>query len=170
MSLVFVYLLDDRISDLCQTFRFAFEVLHGNVECLFCQSILLFIAEFFFSERSFHSQCLEQFHLTTFVVVILDCIRATVPDHIYDIHTDTFAHQSVATLGVNNGTLLVHHVIVFQQTFTDTEVVFFHLLLCTFDRVGDHLVLDHFAFLETEFVHYAGNTVGREQTHQVIFQ
>ena len=170
MSLILVYLFDDRISDLCQTFRFAFEVFHGNVECLFCQCIFLLITEFFFGERSFHSQCLKQFHLTAFVVIVLDRIRAAVPDHINDIHTDTFTHQSVAAFGVNNGTLLVHYVVIFQQSFTDTEVVFFHLLLCTLDRVGDHLVLDHFAFLETEFVHYTGNTVGREQTHQVIFQ
>jgi len=76
----------------------------------------------------------------------------------------------MAAFRIDNRTLLVHHVVIFQQAFTDTEVVFFYLLLCTFDRVGNHLVLNHFTFLETEPVHYAGDTVGGEQTHQVVFQ
>jgi len=76
----------------------------------------------------------------------------------------------VAAFGVDYGTLLVHHVVIFQQTFTDAEVVFFHFLLCAFDGFGDHAVLNHLTFLEAEPVHYAGDTVGGEQTHQVVFQ
>ena len=40
----------------------------------------------------------------------------------------------MAAFRIDNRTLLVHHVVIFQQAFTDTEVVFFYLLLCTFDR------------------------------------
>ena len=112
----------------------------------------------------------EAVHLAAFIIIVFDSIGTTVPNHVHDVHTDTFTHQSVAAFGVNHCTLLVHYVVIFQQTFTNTEVIFFHLLLGTFNRVGNHLVLDHFAFLETKFVHYAGNTVGGEQTHQIIFQ
>ena len=170
MSLVLIYLLDNRIGDLSQTFSLALEVLHRDVESLFSQLILLLVAEFLFGKWSFHSQRLKQFHLAAFEIIVFDSVGATIPNHVHDIHTDTFTHQSVATFRVNNGTLLVHNVVIFQQSFTDTEVVFFHLLLRTFDRVGNHLVLDHLAFLKTEFVHNARDTVGREQTHQVIFQ
>ena len=170
MSLILIYLFDNRISDLSQTFGLAFEILHRNVESLVGQLLFLLVAELFLCERSFHSQRLEQFHLTTLVVIIFDGIRATVPNHIYDIHTDTFTHQRMAAFRVDNRTLLVHNVVVFQQTLTDTEVVFFYLLLGAFDRIGNHFMLNHFAFLETESIHYACDTVGREQTHQVIFQ
>ena len=46
----------------------------------------------------------------------------------------------------------------------------FDYLACLLYTSGNHLVFDHFAFLETKFVHYAGDTVGGEQTHQIIFQ
>ena len=92
MSLVLIYLFDNRIGNLCQAFSLTFEVLHGNAECLFSQFLFLLVAEFFFGERSFHSQRLKQFHLATFVVVVLDSVGATVPNHVHNIHTDTFAH------------------------------------------------------------------------------
>ena len=66
----------------------------------------------------------------------------------------------MTTFGIYYRTLLVHHVIVFQQTLTDTEVVFFYLLLGTLDRVGNHLVFNHFALLEAQLIHYFRNTVG----------
>ena len=76
----------------------------------------------------------------------------------------------MAAFGIDNGTLLVHDVVIFQQALTDTEVVFFHFLLCTFDGFGNHSVFNHLAFLETELVHDTGDAVGREEAHQVIFQ
>jgi hypothetical protein len=39
----------------------------------------------------------------------------------------------VATLLVDNGALLVHHIVVLQQTLTNTEVVLLDLLLGTLD-------------------------------------
>ena len=170
MSLVFVHLLDNRISDLRHTFGFAFEEFHSGVECLVGQFLFLLVTECFFRERSFHGKRLEQVHFAVLISRSFDGVDATVPNHVHNIHADTLTHQSVAAFGVDHGTLFVHDIIIFQQTLTDTEVVFFHLLLRTFDRLGNHAVLNHFAFLETEFVHYAGNTVGREQTHQVVFQ
>ena len=57
---------------------------------------------------------------------IRDSIGTTVPNHVHDIHADTFAHQSVAAFGVDYCTLLVHHVVIFQQTLT--AVSYTHLV------------------------------------------
>ena len=170
VSLGFVYLLDYRISNLCHAVRLALELFHCHIEGCFSKLFLLFVTELFFVERHFHGKSLQEVHFAVFVIGSFNGCGNTVPDHIYDIHSDTFTHQGVATLGIDNCTLLIHHVIIFQQTLTDTEVVFFHLLLCTLNGVGDHLVLNHFTFLEAETVHYTGDAVGREQTHQVVFQ
>ena len=66
---------------------------------------------------------------------------------------------------VDDRALLVHHIIVFQQAFADTEVVLFFLLLGAFDAVVYHLGLDHLAILEAELVHNAGNAIVGEETH-----
>ena len=170
VALQFVNLLDDGVGNLCHAFRFALELLHGCIERTVGQCLLLLVAEFVFVERYLHGQCLQDVHLAVLVVGSLYGVDATVPYHIHDIHTDALTHQCVAALGVDYGTLLVHHVVVFQQTFTDTEVVFLHLLLCPFDGLGYHAVLNHLTLLEAQLVHDAGNAVGREESHQVIFQ
>ena len=170
MSLCFVHLLNYRISDSSHTFRFTLKQCHSFLESLFCQILFLLVTEVFFTERSFHSQCLKNFHLHIFVIRLFNSIDTTIPDHVDNIHTDTFTHQSMTTLRVNYGTLLIHHIIVFKQTLTDTEVVFFHFLLGTFDRFGNHAVFDHFPFLESHLIHPVSKTVGSKQTHQIIFQ
>ena len=65
----------------------------------------------------------------------------------------------MATLLVDNGTLLVHHVVVLKQVLTYTEVVLLNLLLSTFDALRNHRVLDTVALLESEAVHKACNTL-----------
>src|SRR5258708_8813464 len=76
----------------------------------------------------------------------------------------------MTALFIDHITLLVHDVIIFQQALTDAEVVLFDFLLCPFDALGHHAVLDHFPFLITHFIHQRSNTVTAEHTHQVIFQ
>ena len=170
VSLVLVYLLDDRIGNLCHAVGLALEELHCGIESLVGQLFFFLFLEFVFGERGFHGQCLEHVHLAVLVVGSLYGIDTAVPNHVHDVHADAFAHQGVAAFGVDHGTLLVHHVVVFQQAFTDAEVVFFHFLLGPFDGLGNHAVFNHFTFLEAQLVHHAGNAVGREQTHQVVFQ
>ena len=64
----------------------------------------------------------------------------------------------MAAFLVYHGTLLVHYIIVFEQMFTDTEVVFLNLFLRTFYAVVNHGRFDYLTFLEAEFVHNLGYT------------
>ena len=50
------------------------------------------------------------------------------------------------------------------------EVLRFDLLLSALDRLGDHAVFDRNAFFHPEALHEAGNAVGSEDPHQVVFK
>src|SRR5690242_9870280 len=76
----------------------------------------------------------------------------------------------MVTFAVNNRTLLVHHIIIFQQSFPDPKVIFLHLFLCTFNTVGNHFMLDHLAFFITHPVHQCGNLFTSEHAHEVVFE
>ena len=65
----------------------------------------------------------------------------------------------MATLLVDNGTLTVHHVIILQEVLTDTEVILLNLALSTLDALADHWAFDTLTILETETVHYLGDTL-----------
>jgi hypothetical protein len=52
---------------------------------------------------------------------------------VVDIHGEAVAKQRVAAFFVNGLALDVHHVVVFEQAFADTEVVFLYFFLCAFD-------------------------------------
>ena len=76
----------------------------------------------------------------------------------------------MTALFVNHRALLVHHIIVFEEALTDTKVVFFHLLLRTFDAGVYHRRFEHFTFLEAEFVHHLRNLVTTIKTHELVFE
>ena len=174
LPLRLIDILDLRIGNLHQFVHTAFETLQGSLCYLLAQFIALAAGELLFAERQFDGESLHHVVLQTLIIARLtgfvqDAFSRLV-DHVRDIYADAFTHQGVAAFGVNQVTLLVHHVVVFDQAFTNAEVVLFHFLLRPFDGVGDHVVLDHLAFLESHPVHDGSNTLGTEHTHQVVLQ
>jgi len=99
-----------------------------------------------------------------------DALAHSRPDEVHQQLPGVLGGEDFVAQAVDCGTLLVHHVIVFEQTLTDTEVVFLHLLLCSFDALGDEWAFDTLAFLKSEAVHYLSNTLRSEETHQFVFQ
>ena len=57
-------------------------------------------------------------------------------DHADDFVTQIAVIQHLGTLFINNGTLLVHDVVVGQDVFTAVEVLILELLLRGFDGSG----------------------------------
>ena len=172
--MVLVNLFDDRISILRQTLHTTFEHLEGGAEDFLDHRVSLHILVFLLCQRAFHSHCLEEFLLEALVVggigvFIYNSIRRII-DGIQDIEADTFTHQGVATSRIDDITLRVHHIVVFQQTLTDTEVILLDLLLRPLYGFAQHTVFQNLAFLESELVHQSGNLLGCKQTHQVVFQ
>ena len=76
----------------------------------------------------------------------------------------------MTTLRVDHSTLLVHDIIVLQQSLTDAEVVLLDLLLGTLYLLANHGALQHLAFLEAQFVHYGSNALRAEQTHELVLK
>ena len=94
----------------------------------------------------------------------------TIPNHVGNVHANTFTHQGMAATLIDDLTLLVHHIVIFEQTLTDAEIVLFHLLLGTFDALVNHLVLNHFSFLKSETIHHFGDAVAGKEAHEFVFQ
>ena len=149
--MVFVNLLDNRVGYLRHSFHAAFEQLQSLFEQPVGQFVGFYRLIFIFRERRFHCECLEQFQLEAFIVDFRMLVyngTGCIVNRIQHVQADTFSHQGVTAAGVDYVTLRVHHIVVFQQTLTDTEVVFFHLFLCTFYGLAQHAVFQYFAFLE----------------------
>ena len=158
-TLVFVYLLDDRHSCSLDAVCLTLECSHSFLESTLCQILTSAVLILILVEWNLHSENFQELFLGTEEVVVVNDVQYAVPDDIGNIHTDTLTHEGVATLLVDNGTLTIHHVIILQEVFTDTEVVFLNLALSTLDALADHWALDTLAILETETVHYLGDTL-----------
>ncbi len=80
------------------------------------------------------------------------------------------AFEDLAAQRVDTLTLLVHHVVVFEQVLADGEVLRFDLLLRALDGARHHAVLDRHAFFHAEALHQAGDAIRAEDAHQVVFE
>ncbi len=170
-SFFFEYLADYGHCNFTHSVCTALESLHGGGKGLFMKFFALVpFFKFLLSERRLHGQYLQKLFFAAFPVVFVDDIDATVPNHVADIHANAFSHQGVAAFFIDNGALLVHHVIVFEQMLADAEVVLFDFLLGAFDGLVDNGRFDYFAFFYAETVHDFGNALAGKQTHQVVFQ
>ncbi len=167
-----VHLLDDRVSHLLQRLHAAFEGVHSGFCQLLSQCAFACALEGILVERHLHGEHLHDVELQPLIVHGFACVGndslGGVVNHVGDVHADTLTHQGVMTLGIDDIALLVHHIVVLNQTLADTEVVLLHLLLRTLNGVGNHRVLNHLAVLEAHLVHNACQTVGAEHTHQVV--
>ena len=168
--LILIHLLDDWPCNRLNTLSLAWESLHCSLETTLWKFRSVTTIELFLSEWTFHCKNLQELFLAAFIVIVLNDIYTTVPNNVRDIHTDTLTHQSMTTLFIDNRTLFIHYVIIFQQTLTDTEVVFFNLLLSTLNTIWNHWTLNTLTIFKAESIHYLSNTLGSEETHQLIFK
>ena len=170
ITLFLLYLLDNRPSNRLYPFSFTLESRHGILESTFGQIFGIAGVEFFFGERTFHRQGFQEVFLATYIIIRVDDVDTSIPNDVRDVHTDTLTHQCVAPFLVNHGALFVHHVIVFQQMLTNTEVVFFHFLLCALDALRNHRALNALSIFESQAIHHRGDAFRTKQSHQFIFQ
>ncbi len=78
--------------------------------------------------------------------------------------------QGMPAFFIDHLTLCIHHIIIFQQSLPYAEVVFLNFFLGTFNRLGDHGMLDHLTFFQAKPVHDLGDSFRAKHTHQVIFE
>ena len=66
--------------------------------------------------------------------------------------------------------MLVHHLIVLKQVFTNAKVVVLYLLLCGFDGIAERLMLNLLIFGNSQRIKHGNHPLGAKKTHQIIFQ
>ena len=78
-------------------------------------------------------------------------------------------HQFNA-LFVDDLALVVHHIVIFEQVFTDFIVTLLYFLLCPFDGARHPRMENGLIFLHAEFLQQPVNAFGTENTHEVVFK
>ena len=91
-------------------------------------------------------------------------------DHLVDGITHILTVKYLAALLVDDLSLLIVNLVIVEKIFTDTEVVELDLLLGFLDGIGKHLVLDLLILLNTKGCEHLHQSLGTEQTHQVILK
>ena len=173
-TLVLIHFLDNRVGDCHEFIHTTLEGVDSSLSEQFAQFLFAGSAESVLVKRHFDSKDLHRVELQHLVIHRIACVGhdrlGRVVNHVRYIHTDTLTVQRVTTFSVDDVTLLVHDIVVLNQTLTDTKVILLDFLLCALNRIGDHLVLNHLTFLEAHTVHDRRNTFRAEHTHQIILQ
>ena len=174
MRLVLIHILDDGQGLLADDAGLFLVMLQGGVEEFFGQFLGLQAVEILLAEGRINAHARKQFHLEALVIlgilIFLDEFLAEVHHHVVDVDGKALAKQGVTAFLVDDLTLRVHHVVIFQQMLTHAEVVLFDFLLRLLDLLRNHRMLNDFAFLQAHTVHDACDALGAEHTHQVVFQ
>ena len=154
----------------------AIEAFHTGLVDLLDHLFGLETLGFVFGERNINAEVTQHVELQSLEVVVhtelFDEVAGYTICHVHKVDEDALTHEGVATLGIDYFTLLVEHIVVFEQALTDAEVVLLDLLLRILDRLVEQRVLDHIVFRHTEHlrVHNLRNLVRTEDAHQVIFE
>ena len=158
LPLLFVDLMKGGVGDLCDLTR---AVLEGSLDSIVesvREVISLAMTELFGRERRLDGKDAQDIHLEGLEVlhrmVRVDEDTTSIIERIHHIHLDALTHQSMTATLIDDFTLGVHHVIVLEESLTDTEVILLDLLLCTLYGLVEHAVLKDFSFLEAKTIHH----------------
>ena len=90
--------------------------------------------------------------------------------HIGDHLADSLVFHPFDALVENDLALIVHHVVEFQDVFTDVEIARLDFLLRLFQRLVDPRVNDRLILLQSQPLQHTVELVGAENAHQIIFE
>ena len=80
------------------------------------------------------------------------------------------ARQNAAAQFINDGALLVHHIIVFERTLADGVVLLLHPALRRLDGAVEPAMLHDLTLLEAKALHKPGKTLRAEKAHELILE
>ena len=158
----FIHLNSQLLQTICQFFL--------------CHLLHCIILDVDLANRDHCRQCFAEcihipfFRQLIFTHVGIYCSVHDGMDHGNDAVTQVFPIQHAFSFAVNDFSLFIHDLVIFQQLFTDGKVVAFHFFLGTFDGLCQHTCFDGFIFCHTHGIHDLHCFFGAEQTHQIIFQ
>ena len=103
--------------------------------------------------------------------ILFDSVPSRVLDHLPHLTLKILTTlKSKQAEVINDLALLVHNVIVVEQSLTRLKVVGLHSFLSTLNRLGNKAVGDHLSFFRAPLVHHICNALGPEEPHEIIFE
>ena len=91
-------------------------------------------------------------------------------NHVFYIVSQMVSKQRISSSFIDNIPLFVHHIIILQQSFSDTKVILFHFFLSSLNGFRNHRMLNHISFFMPEPIHHPCDSFRPEKTHQIILQ
>ena len=89
-------------------------------------------------------------------------------DHVADELPHVLSVQHLAALLIDDFTLDVHHVVVFQGVLSGLEVLGLHLFLGVLNGAGENLGVNGGVVVNLQGLHHVLHPLGAEQTHDVV--
>src|SRR5579885_2871829 len=89
---------------------------------------------------------------------------------VHEFVAHVFGVNDFVAEAVDDFTLLVHHIVVFERAFADLEVVLLDFFLGAFDGAVQPGMGQFIALLEAHFLHPLADAVRAEEAHQVVFE
>ena len=100
--------------------------------------------------------------------------RDNILNHLIKNRVNRFAHiltrKDFLALTIDDFALTIHDIVIINQVFTNFKVVRFNLLLCPFNRLGNHTMLNRLVFGHLELFHNERNAMRAKDAQQIIFK
>ncbi len=110
------------------------------------------------------------FRIQFFTCILVHFRRNNLMHHIHDIIPQMIAHEHLAALRINNLTLLIHNIVIFQHILTHIKIARFHFLLRMFNGPRNEFMLNRFILFHAQLIHDRCNIISSEQAQQIILQ
>ena len=91
-------------------------------------------------------------------------------EHAQDLTFEIVTGKNVVPVGVNDSTLVVQYIVIFQEVLPHVEVVAFDLHLGVADGLGNPFILNGGIFIHPGPAHQRLDAVSSETAHQFVFQ
>ena len=91
-------------------------------------------------------------------------------NHLLDDVFEAFSGEDFTSAGIEDSSLVVHHLIVFEQALAYLEVSLFDFFLCLCDALADSFVIDRLAFFPADPGKRLDGPFGGEDAHQVVVE
>ena len=122
----------------------------------------LFHSVFFDVDSAHRDNCREGFaqriHIPFFRQLLIADMRVNdtingLTNHPHNTVTQVFSIQYPAPFPINDFTLFIHHLVIFQQMFPDGKVIALHFFLRIFDGFGQHPRFNGFILAHPHGIH-----------------
>jgi len=91
-------------------------------------------------------------------------------NHADNAVSQVFTVKHAFSFAINDFSLLIHDLVIFQQMLTNGKVIALHLFLCVFNRFGKHPCFNRLVLCHAHRIYQLHCLFGAKQTHQVILQ